>query len=197
MSGLIKSSRSCRPGYKSRSKIMRSANRFKQFILDKTKKETLLIKNENLKMEEVISQVKEQNEQLSIQNKDLSIELNSLIKSSQDLKTALDNQRDRCEKRHKTILQTKLVEQNTKFNNFLQTYLKEINRLNLLVESKPLVGPPADYRTHGLDLRKSNVNVPSVLQEASNHSAESLPSVSQYRDRLKRLREAGGLSNND
>jgi len=160
----------------------------KLFIIAKSKEE-------KLKMSEVFSRVEEQNEQLSTENKNLSIELNNLIKSSQDLKTALDSQRNRYENRHKTILQTKLLEQNTKFNNILQTYLKEINRLNLLLETKPPVVSPADYRKHGLDLRKSAV--PSDLQEASNHSAEISPSVSHYRDKLKKLREAGGLSNND
>jgi hypothetical protein len=168
MSDQIKSSRKCRPGYKSRSKILRSANRLKLFVIVKSKKENLLILHENTKMTEVISQVKKQNEHLSNENKDLSIELNKLIQSSHNLKTALDNQRERYEKRHKTILQTSLLEQNTKFNNILKTYLTEINRLNLLLESKPTVVSPVDYRTRGLDLRKSTV--PSVLQEASNQS---------------------------
>ena len=193
MSNLNKPSRKCRPSCKSRSKLIRSANRLKRFIIAKNEKERLLLLNENIK--EVVSQVKEENEHLSNKNKSLSLELDNLIKSSQDLKTSLDNQRERYEKRHKTILQTSLLEQNTKFNNVLQTYFKEINRLNLLLESQPSVNAQLNYKTHGLDLRKSTC--PDVPQEASSHSVGISPSVSHYRDRLRRLREAGGLSRND
>ena len=93
MSDLVKSSCTCCPGYKSRSKIMMSANRFQQFILNKGKKAKLLIKNKKTKM------AKEQNEQLSKGNNDHSIELNSLIKkSSQNLKSAHYNQSERYKK---------------------------------------------------------------------------------------------------
>jgi len=156
-------------------------------------------------MKEVVSQVKEQNvqlfqdnqqlskdnQQLSMENKDLSSELEDLIKSSQNVQLSLDNQRERYEKRHKSILQTKLLEQNTKFNDILQTYFKEITRLQLLLKSKPPDVSPVDYKTHGLDLRKTtSLSVPLEVSEIS-------PSISHYRDKLRRLREAGGLSNND
>jgi len=187
-------------------------------------------------MQEVVSQIKEENEQLSQdnrqllkdnqqlsnENQDLSLELNNLVESSQDnqqlfrenqilskenqelflkinnlveksqdCETSLASQRERYEKRHKSILQSSLLEQNTKFNNILSNYCQEINRLNLVMESKTPNVSQLDYKTHGLDLRKStNPVVPSDLNVDT-------PSVSHYRDKLKRLRQAGGLSNND
>ena len=44
--------RKCRPGYKSRSKLLRSANRLQTFLTNKIKSDNISLKSENIKLKQ-------------------------------------------------------------------------------------------------------------------------------------------------
>ena len=121
-------------------------------------------------------------------NKDLQ------INSIHDLENALQSQKDHLNKKHIVILQnySERIKGKYKetFDKAVNFYESEIKSLKCLLESNV---SRLDYKSHGLDLRKSRNAV--VPPEASNLNMKTSSSVSHYRDRLKLLPEAGGLNN--
>jgi len=71
--------RRCRPGYKSRSKILRSANRLQVFLADKIRQENLFLKSENvqLKKDLTISFIR-QKDKVDIEHLELTRHVESL-----------------------------------------------------------------------------------------------------------------------
>ena len=67
--------RKCRPGYKSPSKILRSANRLQKFIADKFRQENLGLKSENAQLKQDLTNSFEKSK---IDNKKLKIQVESL-----------------------------------------------------------------------------------------------------------------------
>ena len=79
MSNSFKPKRNCRPGYKSRSKILRSASRLQAFMTDKARKKNTILRNENEQLKQDLTGLDKLNlENLKLKRHVESLELQSM-----------------------------------------------------------------------------------------------------------------------
>ena len=94
MSTPVKTTRKCRPGYKSRSKILRSANRLQVFIADKIRKENKILRSEILHLQDLTTSFVEHKDVLNIENLKLKRHVESLELQLTILKNKFDDKEE-------------------------------------------------------------------------------------------------------